>query len=533
MKIGRRLSLSYALVLAFLAAVLWVAVNRLDHLSQATHQVVAGDAARALLADEINLHAESAAGRLLLLFILDDREQRVAVYKEIDAHTQAIDATIAKLQPLLANKNELASLVNLRRAYDAEFTRTVEELEGGDRQSAIRRMAGGTREALKRLLAETSLHAQQQQASMTARQAQAMEIATQSKLMVLFLGFGALLAGVLMAVVMTRGISRPLATAVTSAGQIAGGDLTREVTAGAADEVGQLLNSMGHMRNRLREVIAGIQQSATQVGVTAGLLTGPSGDVKSGSVTQQELADQIQHSVGALSAGMVEMAAGAQATRVRAESARDMAQKGAQAIVVAADEIARIALAVSDSAESVAQLDQSAKEVAVTVGVIKEIADQTNLLALNASIEAARAGESGRGFAVVADEVRKLANRTAEATNEITKVIAAINNQTAIATRDIHAGRTGMEHGMETIRAIVAPLGELRDGAQASLESLEGLSHVAQAQARESEAIAGNIGKIVAMAATNSSAAESVAVITSDLVAMSASLKTSVNAFRL
>ena len=366
----------------------------------------------------------------------------MARLKFVETALQAIPSTDEKV--VQAVKEASAQLETYRQALAKliENSKEVEELivEMADSAAAIIKGANAMRADLasdqQRLDAESNADI------------------SEAERLVVMLAFGGFLLGGALAVLLGKGISRPIIAMCKAMRELANGNFDVVLPGlGRKDELGEMASALEEFK---MQAIAKAERDAAE----------HDAQNKAGAAARRaeliRFADDFEAAVGTIvanvsaSAVQLEAAAGTltrtaettQSLSSQAAGASEQASSNMQSVASATEELSasvdeigrqvqesnRIAEAAVHQAEQtdgrIGKLSRAAQEIGDVVKLITAIAEQTNLLALNATIEAARAGEAGRGFAVVASEVKSLASQTAKATDEISSHIAGMQGAT-------------------------------------------------------------------------------------------------------
>jgi len=328
--------------------------------------------------------------------------------------------------------------------------------------------------------------------------------------------------GVLFSVWIIRSISTPVSALESAMVKITQNkDFTMTTGVKSFDEIGRIARAFHDLLRKMRAALISVSEKSTRVKSSADAVAAGSRSISDSIAQQSEKNAAIAAAIEQMSVSISSVADSARNSNEVSAKNHNEALQGSAAIGEVQQSMERLTQNTGQTAILVQSLSERSSQITSIVKSIKGIADQTNLLALNAAIEAARAGEQGRGFAVVADEVRKLAEQTGKSTQEISAMVAEIQqdvsntctsmdeNVALVATclnlsQKAEGILVNIATGASTINSHIDEIGramsEQDSAAKAVTSSMESITQMSEETANASQAVAENANDLRSIA---------------------------------
>ncbi|WEF32274.1 methyl-accepting chemotaxis protein [Pseudoduganella chitinolytica] len=497
LRIGARLGLGFAAILALLVIIVGLALTSLARIGQRTDDIVQDKNVKLAVANTMVDNVRNTALSLTTIMVTPSTEALNAELAKVAEARTRFHAARAELGKRLDTDKEKALMANVDKvladsaAKNEKLIALRKEGEVQDGTDFLLKEAAPGMQALLGTLDELIAY-EATQANAAGEDATAVYASTRTLMIVL--GAVALMAGCAIAYLVTRSITRPLGEALTVAETVAGGDLTSTIAASRNDETGRLLQALKGMNDALLNVVTQVRGGTDAIGTA-------SREIAAGNMDLSARTEQQASSLEETASSMEELTSTVRQNADNALQANELARTASEVAVKGGAIVAKVV-------DTMGTINTSSRKIVDIIAVIDGIAFQTNILALNAAVEAARAGEQGRGFAVVANEVRGLAQRSAAAAREIKELITASVASVDEGSRLVNDAGQTMGDIVQSIQRVTNIMGDI---ASASQEQTMGIGQINTAITQMDEVTQQNAALVEEAAAASQSMQEQAA----------------------
>lgn len=467
LKIARKLTLSFSLILVMVAVLGSFSLLQLEQVNTASAKIVTDWLPSIRTLSQIKLTLARVRSFEMQYILAKTPERAELAAKGATTQLKDLEKNLEKYKALLSEPEEQAIYPRVEEnlnVFLAEHQTFMTIAASGNKDDALTLLNGKSTTAYREILKLLDKLADINETGAASSNSLAVQTYGKAKVLIgLFVSI-TIIAALTMALWIARIVSRPLTEALSIAKRVAEGDLSADIKPGSSDETGELMAALKAMNNNLSRIVGEVR------GSTAAIHTA-SDEIASGNL---DLSTRTEHQVGSLEKTASAMEELTSTVKQNAEHARQ-----ANVLAVSASSIATAGgNVVSKVVSTMDEINHGSRKIVDIISVIDGIAFQTNILALNAAVEAARAGEQGRGFAVVASEVRSLAQRSSSAAKEIKVLIENSVGKVHEGNQLVaEAGKT-MNQVLSSVGSVTAIVGEI---SAATLEQSAGLEEINRA----------------------------------------------------